>query len=109
MDDAELTLDALQDGFVVAINLEAKEGASEAVAKILQGLVAPSMAEPGMKLFLPYRSPKDPNLFFVFELYREEAGRAAHQDSLHFKEAIEELLPRVIRRELVPFVPYGAA
>ncbi len=109
MDDAELTLDALQDGFVVAITLQATEGESEAVAKILQDLVAPSMAEPGMKLFLPYRSPTDPNLFFVFELYRGDAGRAAHQDTPHFKEAIEELLPRVIRRELVPFVPYGAA
>jgi hypothetical protein len=36
------------------------------------------MAEPG-KLFLPYRSPTNPKVLFVFELYRSEEGRAAHE------------------------------
>jgi hypothetical protein len=37
------------------------------------------MAEPGVKLFLPYRSPTNPRAFFIFELYLNEQGWAAHQ------------------------------
>ena len=52
-------LAALNDGFVVAIMLEAKEGQSDALAEILRVLTPPTMAEPGVKLFLPYRSPRN--------------------------------------------------
>ncbi len=106
MENPRLTPVALNDGFVVAITIEAKEGEAETVAAILQGLVAPTMAEPGVKLFLPYRSPTNPALFFIFELYVDEAGWGAHQETAHFKDAIEELVPRAGRRERVPFVPY---
>ena len=54
----------LNDGFVVAITIEAKEGQADAVGAILGGLVAPTLAEPGVKLFIPYRSPTNPLLFF---------------------------------------------
>ena len=63
------TLAALNDGFVVAIMLAAKEGEADAVAEILEVLTPPTMAEPGVKLFLPYRSPTNPSHFFIFELY----------------------------------------
>jgi quinol monooxygenase YgiN len=98
----------LNDGFVVAIIIEAKPGEADRVASILESLVAPTMAEPGVKLFLPYRSPTSPQLFFIFELYTEETGWAAHQRTEHFKAAVDELLPRVSRRDRVPFVPYAA-
>jgi quinol monooxygenase YgiN len=96
----------LNNGFVVAITIEANEGQSEAVGAILEGLVAPTMAEPGVKLFLPYRSPTNPSLYFVFELYVDEAAWGAHQQTKHFEAAIEDLLARVSKRERVPFVPY---
>jgi quinol monooxygenase YgiN len=96
----------LNDGFVVAINIVAKKGEADAVADILERLIAPTMAEEGVKFFMPYRSPTDPNAFFVYELYRDEAGWDAHNDSDHFQSAVEELLPKVEVRERVPFVPY---
>jgi quinol monooxygenase YgiN len=67
------------------------------------------MAEPGVKLFLPYRSPSSPASFFIFELYVDAAGWDAHQQTQHFKDCIKELLPRVAKRERVPFVPYATA
>lgn len=96
----------LNDGFVVAINIEAREGEAETVARILADLVAPTMAEPGVKLFLPYRSPTEPTSFFIFELYVEETAWGLHQETAHFKHAIRELLSRVTKRERVPFVPF---
>lgn len=103
-----LNLEAFNNGFVVAINIEAREGEAEAVAAILQDLVAPTMAEAGVRLFLPYRSPTNPASFFIFELYAEEGDWGIHQETTHFKEAIKELLPRVAKRERVPFVPFVA-
>jgi quinol monooxygenase YgiN len=93
------------NGFAVAVTLVVREGESDAVAAKLKELVPPTMAEPGVKLFLPYRSPTDPLLFFVFELYADEAAWAAHQATVHFKSAIGDILPRLSRRERIPFLP----
>ena len=99
-------LKSLNDGFVVAIMLEAKEGQADALAEILRVMTPPTMAEPGVKLFLPYRSSANPLLFFVFELYVDAAAWGAHEATDHFKTAVAQLLPRVTRRERVPFVPF---
>jgi len=96
----------LNDGFVVVVMLEAKEGEGDAVAELQRKLLPPTMAEPGVKLFIPYRSPTNPNLFFIYELYVNEAGWAAHQQTPHFKALIPDLLPRLARRERIPFVPF---
>jgi quinol monooxygenase YgiN len=106
--ERRFSLSELNDGFVVAIHLEAKDGEADAVARICEELIQPTMSEPGVKLFLPYRSPTNPAHFFIFELYRNAEGWDAHQATPHFKQAIRELLPRLTRRERVPFVPYAA-
>src|SRR3954470_19073395 len=97
----------LNRGFVVAIQLEANPGEEERLARSLQALIGPTMAEPGVKLFLPYRSPTDPKAFFIYELYVDEAGWAAHQQTSHFKAFADEMLPRLARRERIPFVPFA--
>jgi quinol monooxygenase YgiN len=99
-------LKSLNDGFVVAIMLEAKEGQADALAEILRVMTPPTMAEPGVKLFLSYRSPTNPLLFLVFELYVNEGAWRAHEATDHFKTAVAQLLPRVTRRERVPFIPF---
>ena len=96
----------LNDGFVVAIEIEAKAGSEEIVGEALKALIQPTMAEPGVKLFLPYRSPSNPKSYFVFELYKSESGWAEHQKTDHFKAFVETMLPRIERRERVPFVPF---
>lgn len=100
------TLGALNQGFVVAIMLEAKEDQIDAVIEIQRWLTPLSMEEPGVKLFLPYQSPTNPALFFIFELYVDEAAWAAHQETAHFKKAIPQLLPLLKRRERIPFIPF---
>jgi (4S)-4-hydroxy-5-phosphonooxypentane-2,3-dione isomerase len=96
----------LNDGFVVAIEIVANAGEEDTIANALKALIEPTMAEPGVKLFLPYRSPTDPAAFFIFELYQNEAGWAEHQTTGHFKAFVETMLPRIARRNRVPYVPY---
>lgn len=107
MKKASYTPAELNEGFVVAINIEALPGAGDKMAAVLQGLVAPTMNEPGVKLFLPYRSPTNPLQFFIFELYVNEAGWGAHQETDHFKVAVKDILQFAAKRERVPFVPYS--
>ena len=107
MADTTYGLHELNHGFVVAIQIEANPGEEERLAASLQALIGPTMAEPGVKLFLPYRSPTDRKLFFIYELYVDEAGWAAHQQTSHFKTFVDEMLPRLARRERIPFVPFA--
>ena len=106
MAETAFTPAELNQGFVVAIEIVAKAGEEDAVAGALQALVKPTMAEAGVKLFLPYRSPTDSAAFFIFELYENEAGWAEHQTTTHFKSFVDAMLPRIARRERVPYVPY---
>jgi quinol monooxygenase YgiN len=96
----------LNDGFVVMVRITAKEGDADAVAAILQSLVAPSMAEPGMKFFMPYRSPDDPAQFLIYELYEDAAGWDAHNASPHFLAAVDHLVAKAAYRERIPFTPF---
>ena len=95
----------LNEGFVVAINIVAKEGQGDAVANILQGLIEPTMAEASVKFFMPYRSPTDPLSFFIYELYVDEAGWEAHNNAPHFLSVVDELVALAAHRQRVPFVP----
>lgn len=96
---------SLNEGFAVAINIVAKEGKGDAVAEILQGLVAPTLAEEGVKHFAPYRSPTDPLSFFIYELYVDESGWEAHNNAPHFLSVVEELVSLASHRQRLPFVP----
>lgn len=97
----------LNEGFAVAINITAKEGKGDALAKILQGLIAPTMAEEGVKFFMPYRSPTDPLSFFIYELYEDEVGWAAHNAAPHFLDVVDDLVALAAHRERIPFVPFA--
>jgi quinol monooxygenase YgiN len=108
MKKSSYTLGDLNDGFVVVVMLEAKEGEADAVAEIQRKLLPPTLAEPGVKAFIPYRSPANPSLFFIYELYVDEAAWGAHQETAHFKALIPDLVARVARRERIPFVPFMA-
>src|SRR5262249_20124821 len=93
----------LNQGFVVTIEIVAKPGEENTVANALEAMIEPTMAEPGVKLFLPYRSPTDPAAFFIFELYENEAGWAEHQKTAHFNSFIDNMLQRIAKRERVPY------
>ncbi len=96
----------LNKGFAVMVRITAKEGEGDAVAAILQSLAGPSMEEPGMKFFMPYRSPDDPSQFFVYELYENAAGWDAHNASPHFLSAVDDLVSKAAHRERIPFTPF---
>lgn len=102
---------APQTGTVaLAVTWEARAGEAEAVADILRRMTVAVRSEPGVLRFEPHRSPSNDHVFFLYELFADEAAFAAHQKTDHFKSLVlEQGLPRLVRRERLPFTPLVAA
>lgn len=83
--------------FVVSATWRAKEGKADRLLEVIRELTSPSRAEPGNVFYQAQRSTEDPQLFYLYEQYRDESSYQAHMDSEHFTrlvkgEAIPELL-----------------
>ena len=74
-----------------------RRGARTSSAQVIAELIPLSRAEPGILFYQANRSVEDPQLFFFYEQYVDEAGYRAHGESEHFTRlahnyAIPELL-----------------
>jgi quinol monooxygenase YgiN len=83
--------------YVVSAKWRAKPGKEERLKALCEEMTEPSRAEPGNVFYQVQRSIEDPQLFYLYEQYVDEAGYVAHQESEHFTrlvkgEAIPELL-----------------
>jgi quinol monooxygenase YgiN len=83
--------------YVVSAKWTAKPGKEDRVAEICAEMTEPSRNEPGNLFYQSHRSPENPQLFYLYEQYVDEAGYHAHMDTEHFtrlvkNEAIPDLL-----------------
>jgi quinol monooxygenase YgiN len=83
--------------YVVSAKWRAKQGKEDRLKALCEEMTEPSRAEPGNVFYQAQRSIEDPQLFYLYEQYVDEAGYEAHMDSEHFTrlvkgEAIPELL-----------------
>jgi quinol monooxygenase YgiN len=93
----------------LAVKWEARDGEADAVADVLRRMAAAVKSEPGTLLFWPHRSPSNDREFFLYELFADDGAFAAHQETEHFKALVlGEALPKLAKRERVPFVPLQA-
>src|SRR4051812_46779954 len=84
-------------GYVVAAHWRAKDGAQDRVAEIVEELGPLSRAEPGNRFYQAQRPPEDPQHFFLYEIYDDEAAYQAHMDTEHFTRLVkEEAIPDLL-------------
>jgi quinol monooxygenase YgiN len=84
---------------------EAKEGNAEAAADIIARFAPEARQEPGLELLMVNRCTDNPSQFLLYEVFRDEAAFAAHQETPHFKKLIlQEALPLLKSRERVPYI-----
>ena len=70
---------------VLVVKFRIKPGFVDAFAQaITENARASRETEPGCRQFDVCRDPQDPALFFLYELYDDEAAIAAHMQSAHF-------------------------
>ena len=93
-------LHALSDGLVVTAFWEAKPAEVEKVAGILRAFLPQARREPGVTAFQIHQSLTEPQKFFFYEVFRDEAAFADHQQTDHFKTLVAgQALPRLAKRE----------
>ncbi len=83
--------------YVVSAKWRAKAGKEERLLEVIREMTPPSRAEPGNRFYQAQRSAEDPNLFFLYEQYADEAGYEAHMASEHFTRLVkEEAIPDLL-------------
>jgi quinol monooxygenase YgiN len=93
-------LHTLKDGLVVTAAWEAKPGEAGAVLDIVKRFLPQAQREPGVRAFQIHQSLAEPEKFFFYEVFKDEAAFAAHQQTEHFKTLIQgQALPRLARRD----------
>ena len=93
-------LHAIHDGLVVTAFWEAKPGEVDSVVEILKRFLPQAQREPGVKAFQIHQSLTEPQKFFFYEVFKDEAAFGQHQQSEHFKTLIaQQALPKLAKRE----------
>jgi quinol monooxygenase YgiN len=94
------TMSNPKDRLIVTAFWEVIPGEEEAVTAILTRFVPHAQEEPGVENFVVHRSRSEPAKFFFYEVFKDEAAFAAHQQTAHFKQLIAgEALPKLAKRE----------
>ena len=83
---------------VLAVTWRAKSGHEDEVAQIFSKLQAASRKEPGCLMYIVHRHKTDPQRFFLYEQYRDDAAREAHRQSPHFQEYVVKALKDIGER-----------
>ena len=76
--------------YVVSAKWRAKDGKEDRLLEVIREMTPPSRAEPGNRFYQAQRSLEDPQLFYLYEQYADEAGYQAHMDSEHFTRLVKE-------------------
>jgi len=93
-------LHALKNGLIVTAFWEAKDGEVDAIVDIVRRYLPQAQREPWVHAFQIHQSLSEPHKFFFYEVFKDEAGFASHQQTPHFKELIQgQALPRLAKRE----------
>ena len=97
-----MTQDAGKLAFTVAWT--AREGQEDAAAAIIARFAPEARKEPGLELLMVNRDAAEPGKFLFYEVFRDAAAFAAHQETPHFRTMImEQALPLLKERKRVEY------
>jgi quinol monooxygenase YgiN len=83
--------------YVVSAHWRAKKGKEDRLAAVIEEMTPPSRGEPGNVFYQAQRAVDDPQLFYLYEQYTDEAAYQAHMDSEHFTRLVkEEAIPELL-------------
>jgi quinol monooxygenase YgiN len=93
-------INALKQGLIVTAFWEAKPGEAASVLDIVRQYLPQAQHEPWVQAFQIHQSLTEPEKFFFYEVFTDEAGCASHQQTAHFKALIVgQALPKLAQRE----------
>jgi len=89
----------------------ARKGKEDQLRAVLQGMLAPTRAESGCKLYELYESDSK-GRFYIYEIYESQAALDQHAASPHFKhlqQTVGELLEEPFEVNILRTVTTAAA
>ncbi|MDP2330703.1 MAG: antibiotic biosynthesis monooxygenase family protein [Reyranella sp.] len=93
-------LNEVRNGLVVTAFWEAKPEEVDSLVGIVREFLPQAQREPGVKAFQIHQSLTEPTKFFFYEVFKDEAAFAEHQQSEHFKTLIVgQAVPKLANRE----------
>lgn len=93
-------LNEVRNGLVVTAFWEAKPEEVGSLVGIVREFLPQAQREPGVKAFQIHQSLTEPTKFFFYEVFKDEAAFAEHQQSEHFKTLIVgQAMPKLVKRE----------
>ncbi|WEK46245.1 MAG: putative quinol monooxygenase [Candidatus Andeanibacterium colombiense] len=81
--------------------LTALPGKADELHALIDGMIAPSRAEPGNLRYDFWADPADPGRFVLDELYVDSAALEAHRATVHFQAYLERIGTLAERTALV--------
>ena len=88
--------------YAVAATYTARPGEEAAVEAALVEMTALTRQEPACLFYEAHRSLEEPNVFFLYEQYEDEAGFQAHVAADHFARHIkDQVWPRLDDRRRI--------
>ncbi len=81
---------------VLAVRYRAKRGMGDKVAEALAEMIPLARRERGCDLYLVSRSQDDPDAFFIYEQYVDQAAADAHRETDHFESIIRGRIPPLL-------------
>jgi quinol monooxygenase YgiN len=86
--------------YVVVALWRAKPGKEELIEEVIEKMTPLSRQEPWCLYYQAQRSTTDPQLFFLYEQYVDEAGYEAHMATPHFEHYVRGIgIPNLESRE----------
>ena len=86
------------------VTWEVRDGEADAAADIVARFAPEARKEPGLELLMVHRRADKPAQFLFYEVFKDAAAFAAHQETPHFRTMIiEEALPKLAHRERVQY------
>ena len=83
---------------VLAVTWVAKVGQEAEVAEVLAKLTAEARKEPGCAMFQVHRHRTEPQRFFIYEQYKDDAALESHRNTAHFLQYARKDLPKIADR-----------
>ncbi len=93
------------DRLAFTVTWQVSEGNADKAADIIKRFAPEARKEDGLLLLTVNRCAEDPSRFLFYEIFRDAAAFAAHQETPHFRALImEQALPLLQSRQRVQYV-----
>ena len=83
---------------VLAVTWIAQAGHEAEVAALFRRLTEQTRKEPGNRMFIVHRHTSEPQRFFIYEQYDDDAALDAHRSTPYFQQIVKSDLPQLADR-----------